>query len=84
MQKVIKLTLACILSLGFSTMTLAGVEELPKSITDSVYNMDLMDSMQPLDDSALESGKVIVRHLGLWVMQVLTQATLGEKVLWVV
>ena len=57
MQKVIKLTLACILSLGFSTMTLAGVEELPKSITDSVYNMDLMDSMQPLDDSAFREWK---------------------------
>ena len=40
MQKVIKLTLACILSFGFSTMTLAGLDELPKSITDSVYNMD--------------------------------------------
>ena len=57
MQKVIKLTLACILSFGFSTMTLAGLDELPKSITDSVYNMDLMDSMQPLDDSAFRDWK---------------------------
>ena len=52
MQKFIKFTLACFLSLGFSTMTLAGLDEIPKSITDSVYNPDLMDSMQPLGESA--------------------------------
>jgi len=57
MQKVIKLTLACILSFGFSTMTLAGLDELPKSITDSVYNMDLMDPIQPLGESAFRDWK---------------------------
>jgi len=57
MQKFIKFTLACFLSLGFSTMTLAGLEEIPKSITDSVYNPDLMDSMQPLGESAFREWK---------------------------
>ena len=57
MQKFIKFTLACFLSLGFSTMTLAGLDEIPKSITDSVYNPDLMDSMQPLGESAFREWK---------------------------
>ena len=57
MQKFIKFTLACFLSLGFSTMALAGLDEIPKSITDSVYNPDLMDSMQPLGESAFREWK---------------------------
>ena len=57
MQKFIKFSLVCFLSLGFSTMTLAGLDEIPKSITDSVYNPDLMDSMQPLGESAFREWK---------------------------
>jgi ribose transport system substrate-binding protein len=38
-------------------MTLAGLDEIPKSITDSVYNPDLMDSMQPLGESAFREWK---------------------------
>ena len=57
MQKFIKFTLVCFLSLGFSTVTLAGLDEIPKSITDSVYNPDLMDSMQPLGESAFREWK---------------------------
>ena len=57
MQKFIKFSLVCFLSLGFSTVTLAGLDEIPKSITDSVYNPDLMDSMQPLGESAFREWK---------------------------
>ena len=52
MNKLIKMIMACILSLGFSSMAFAGLDEIPSDITDSVYNMDLMDPMQPLDESA--------------------------------
>jgi len=34
-----------------------GLDEIPKSITDSVYNPDLMDSMQPLGESAFRDWK---------------------------
>jgi len=57
MQKFTKYTLACFLSLGFSTMALAGLEEIPKDITDSVYNPALTDPMQPLGESAFREWK---------------------------
>jgi ribose transport system substrate-binding protein len=57
MNKLIKMIMACILSLGFSSMAFAGLDEIPSDITDSVYNMDLMDPMQPLDESAFRDWK---------------------------
>jgi len=35
MNKLIKMIMACILSLGFSSMAFAGLDEIPSDITDS-------------------------------------------------
>ena len=34
MKKLIKIIMACILSFGFSSMTFAGLDEIPTDITD--------------------------------------------------
>jgi ribose transport system substrate-binding protein len=38
-------------------MATAGLDEIPQDIRDRVYNMDLMDPIQPLDDSAFRDWK---------------------------
>ncbi|SVA45339.1 uncharacterized protein METZ01_LOCUS98193, partial [marine metagenome] len=57
MKKLLKLVMACMLSLGFTSMAIAGLDEIPQDIRDRVYNMDLMDPIQPLDDSAFRDWK---------------------------
>ena len=49
--------MTCILSFGFTSMAIAGLDEIPQDIRDRVYNMDLMDPIQPLDDSAFRDWK---------------------------
>ena len=57
MKITMRKTLALLLSVGMSSAVFAGVDELPSDIRDAVYNPNMMDSAQPLDESAFRDWK---------------------------